>query len=234
MSAPAHLLAAAVLDALPQTQCRRCGYADCAAYAQAIAHEGAPINQCPPGGQEGVARLAAITGRVATALNPENGPEAPRQLAVIDENGCIGCTLCVKACPVDCIVGINKRMHTVIEADCTGCGLCALACPVDCISLPEVTAPLTGWQAWSPEQAAQARDAYAARQQRQSRRHVIALRPAPPPPSPPVAEPACAPATPAPAPAAAGAPSAADAKRAIIEAAMARARARAAQAASLK
>ena len=101
-----------VLDALPQTQCRRCGYDDCAAYARAIAHEGAPINQCPPGGQEGIVRLAALTGRPAVPLNPENGSEAPRQVAVVDEDWCIGCTLCVKAYPVNCIVGGSKRMHS--------------------------------------------------------------------------------------------------------------------------
>ena len=162
-------LAVAVLDALPQTQCRRCGYVDCAAYAHAIAHEGAPINQCPPGGQEGVARLSAITGRPVAPLNPENGCEAPRQTAIIDEDWCIGCTLCVKACPVDCIVGGSKRMHTVIEADCTGCGLCVPACPVDCIAMQDVTAPLTGWQAWSPAQAAKARAEYAATQARRQR-----------------------------------------------------------------
>jgi NAD-dependent dihydropyrimidine dehydrogenase PreA subunit len=102
-------LVRALDDALPQTQCTRCGYPDCRGYALAIANEHAPINQCPPGGAEGVARLAAITGRPALALNPANGLEAPRLLAVIDEAGCIGCTLCLKACPVDCIVGGHER-----------------------------------------------------------------------------------------------------------------------------
>ena len=107
-------LAANIDAALPQTQCTRCGYPDCASYAQAIASGEAAINQCPPGGQEGVRRLASITGRPELPLNPENGLEAPRALAVIDEAWCIGCTLCIKACPTDAILGANKRMHTVI------------------------------------------------------------------------------------------------------------------------
>jgi len=97
----AAVLIAAIDAALPQTQCTRCGYPDCHAYAQAIADDGAPINQCPPGGAEGIARLSGITGRAAAPLNPANGHEGPRQLAVIDEAWCIGCTLCLKACPVD-------------------------------------------------------------------------------------------------------------------------------------
>jgi electron transport complex protein RnfB len=148
-------------DALPQTQCTRCGYPDCGAYAQAIASGAAHINQCPPGGLEGVTRLAHLTGRPALPLNPEHGAEAARQLAVIDEAWCIGCTLCLNACPVDCIVGGPKLMHTVIEAQCTGCELCIPACPVDCISLRTVTGARTGWDAWSAEQAQEARDRYA-------------------------------------------------------------------------
>jgi electron transport complex protein RnfB len=153
-------LAQALNDALPQTQCTRCGYPDCRSYAHAMAIGEAAINQCPPGGQEGVARLALISGRAQMALNPDNGVESARQLAVIDEAWCIGCTLCLKACPVDCIVGGPKAMHTVIDAQCTGCELCLPACPVDCISLMSVTNTRTGWQAWSEPQALQARERY--------------------------------------------------------------------------
>jgi len=153
-------LAARLHAALPQTQCTRCGYPDCAGYAQAITAGAAEINQCPPGGAEGVARLAEITGRPALPLNPANGVEGPRAVAVIDEAWCIGCTLCIKVCPTDAIVGSNKFMHTVIEPYCTGCELCIPACPVDCISLENVTGDRTGWQAWSPKQAAEALDRY--------------------------------------------------------------------------
>ena len=146
--------------ALPQTQCTRCGYPDCAAYAEAIALQGAPINQCPPGGAEGIARLAAITGQPASPLNPVNGTEGPRAVAVIDEAWCIGCTLCLDACPTDAIFGSNKLMHTVIEPHCTGCELCIPVCPVDCISLENVTGAQSGWAAWSAAQADTALERY--------------------------------------------------------------------------
>ena len=114
-------LAAQILAVLPQTQCTRCGYRDCAAYAQAVSTGTAGINQCQPGGAQGVAWLATITGQAAQALNPVHGVETPRSVAFIDENWCIGCTLCIEACPTDAIFGRNKLMHTVIEAYCTGC-----------------------------------------------------------------------------------------------------------------
>lgn len=154
------LLARRIHAALPQTQCTRCGYPDCAAYAEAIAEGAAPINQCPPGGAEGVARLAAITGQPALPLNPANGLQSPRSVAVIDETWCIGCTLCLPVCPTDAILGSNKMMHTVIESHCTGCELCIAVCPVDCISLENVTGELTGWAAWSQVQADQALKRY--------------------------------------------------------------------------
>jgi len=159
---------------LPQTQCTRCGYPDCASYAQAIASGEAGINQCPPGGEEGVRRLAQLTGHLALPLSEAHGAEGPRLLAVIDEAWCIGCTLCVKACPVDAIIGTNKHMHTVIEPDCTGCELCIPVCPVDCISLVPVHAEPapTGWAAWSPEQADRAREQYAWHQARTRRAKV--------------------------------------------------------------
>lgn len=155
--------------ALPQTQCTRCGYPDCAGYAHAIEQGQAEINQCPPGGHEGVVRLAEITGRAPLPLNPDNGVEAPRTVAVVDEGWCIGCTLCIKACPTDAILGTNKRMHTVIERYCTGCELCVPVCPVDCISLENVTGDRTGWQAWSQPQADEALQRYEWRKARLAR-----------------------------------------------------------------
>jgi Na+-translocating ferredoxin:NAD+ oxidoreductase subunit B len=162
-------LADALENALPQTQCTRCGFADCRAYAEAIALDGAAINQCPPGGAAGVALLGSLTGHKVIALNPAHGLEGERRVAVIDEAWCIGCTLCIKACPVDAIIGASKHMHTVIAADCTGCELCIAPCPVDCITLISVTPGRTGWQAWSTEQANAARERYHARGERLSR-----------------------------------------------------------------
>ena len=140
-------LAARIDAALPQTQCTRCGYPDCAAYAQAIASSAAGMDQCPPGGAEGIARLASILQQPLRPLNPVHGSEVPRTLASIDENWCIGCTLCIKACPTDAILGAIKLMHTVIAAHCTGCELCVPVCPVDCIELINASGSATGWAA---------------------------------------------------------------------------------------
>jgi electron transport complex protein RnfB len=124
------------IDALlPQTQCTRCGYPACRAYAEAIARGDADINQCPPGGAAGIAALATLLGRKPKPLNPTNGVEKPREVALIDEEVCIGCTKCIQACPVDAIVGASKLMHTVLEDECTGCDLCIAPCPVDCITM---------------------------------------------------------------------------------------------------
>lgn len=162
-------LARRIDAALPQTQCTRCGFPDCASYAQAIASGQAGINQCPPGGAEGIARLAAITAQPITPLDTSHGIEGPLTVAVIDEDWCIGCTLCIKACPTDAIVGSNKLMHTVIEPYCTGCELCLPVCPVDCISLEVVSGERTGWQAWTGTQAEQAKKRYLQHQQRTAR-----------------------------------------------------------------
>lgn len=156
-------------QALPQTQCTRCGYPDCQHYAQAIARNEADINQCPPGGHEGIERLADITGKPVSPLSPEHGIEGPRTIAIIDEAWCIGCTLCIAVCPTDAILGANKRMHTVIERYCTGCELCIPACPVDCISLEPVDLALSGWAAWPQALADVARQRYEARRHRLQR-----------------------------------------------------------------
>lgn len=133
---PAVITLADRIDALlPQTQCEQCGFHGCRPYAEAIASGDAEINQCPPGGGDGIAKLAALLQRPVLPLNPDNGIEKPRTLARIIEADCIGCTKCIQACPVDAIVGASKLMHTVIADDCTGCELCVPACPVDCIIL---------------------------------------------------------------------------------------------------
>ena len=128
------------IDALlPQTQCTRCGYPACGDYAQAIASGAADINQCPPGGKAGINALASLLGRATKPLNPANGVEKPREIALIDEETCIGCVKCIQACPVDAIVGGPKMMHTILVDECTGCELCIAPCPVDCIAM--VAAP---------------------------------------------------------------------------------------------
>lgn len=162
-------LADRIEDLLPQTQCTKCGYAGCRPYAEAVARGDALYNQCPPGGAQGIARLAALLSKPVVPLNPENGEERPRPLAVIDETLCIGCTLCMQACPVDAIVGAPKLMHTVVAELCTGCDLCVPPCPVDCIAMTPVTGERTGWDAWSQPQADSARERHERRSKRLER-----------------------------------------------------------------
>ena len=161
--------------ALPQTQCTKCGYPDCRSYAAAMADEGALPNRCPPGGAEGIKRLSSIlmaSGRQLPPrlqLEPECGIERPRLVALIDPKTCIGCTLCIQACPVDAIVGASKQMHVVLTEWCTGCDLCVPPCPVDCISMVAVTENRTGWDAWTAEQAVLSRARYHRREDRLER-----------------------------------------------------------------
>lgn len=135
-----NLLIAEIDAILPQTQCRQCGFPGCEPYATAIVEGRADINQCPPGGEQGIRKLAELLGVSPAPLNSAHGISKPKAVALIDEQICIGCTLCISACPVDAIVGAARQMHTVIAAECTGCELCIAPCPVDCISMvpPEV------------------------------------------------------------------------------------------------
>ena len=128
---------------LPQTQCGQCGYPGCKPYAEAIAKGEADINLCPPGGMEGVQRLADLLGREVKPLDAE---EKPKQVAIIDENTCIGCTLCIQACPVDAIIGAAKQLHVIIGQQCTGCELCLPPCPVECIHMQAVTENIDNWK----------------------------------------------------------------------------------------
>ena len=164
-------------DILPQTQCTKCSYPDCRAYAEALAYGEALPNRCPPGGVEGIKRLSAIlvpifprdAFELHPTINPECGIERTRPVAFIDPKTCIGCTLCIQACPVDAIVGASKQMHVVLSDWCTGCDLCIPPCPVDCITMVGVTQNQTGWDAWSPGLAQAARTRYAARDVRLDR-----------------------------------------------------------------
>lgn len=164
-------LAEQIDDLLPQTQCTQCGYSGCRPYAEAIASGEAEINQCPPGGVQGIRRLAVLLDREVLPLNPAHGVEKPLAAALIDEQWCIGCTLCIQACPVDAIVGAPKRMHTVLLQQCTGCELCVAPCPVDCIEMiPVATLIERGAKVPPNGPAAQdSRGRYQARQVRSAR-----------------------------------------------------------------
>jgi H+/Na+-translocating ferredoxin:NAD+ oxidoreductase subunit B len=212
------------IDALlPQTQCTRCGFPTCKAYAAAIAAGTADIDRCPPGGAAGIAALAVLLERAVKPLDPACGEEAPPTVARIDEDVCIGCTKCIQACPVDAIVGSAKRMHTVIEAECTGCGLCLPPCPVDCIVL-EAIAPAPLERAAVLARAARSRARFEARAIRIGA-HAMPPRPSSAVPSgPPIA--ADLPTHPTPA------PTAATLSRADVLAAIERGRARRASRAS--
>lgn len=135
------------IDALlPQTQCGQCTYPGCRPYAQAIANGEADINQCPPGGDTTIQALADLLDRDPKPLNPENGIIKPKMVAIIDEPVCIGCTLCIQACPVDAILGAPKQMHTIIAEECTGCELCIPPCPVDCIDMVPIKKDVSTWK----------------------------------------------------------------------------------------
>jgi electron transport complex protein RnfB len=158
------------IDALlPQTQCTKCGYPACRPYAEAIARGEAEINQCPPGGAAAIRELAALLGREVRPLNPGNGIEQPRRVALIDEARCIGCTLCIQACPVDAIVGAQKLMHTIVTELCSGCDLCVAPCPVDCIEMVPATGADAAWDRARAEAARERFERRGARLERERR-----------------------------------------------------------------
>jgi electron transport complex protein RnfB len=155
---------------LPQTQCTRCGFAACRPYAEALAAGEADLDRCPPGGPATIAALADLTSRPVRPLDPARGAHGPRLAAVIDEARCIGCTLCIDACPVDAILGAAKRLHAVVSSLCSGCELCLAPCPVDCIAMVPASAP------WTVDDANAARVRHRQRSERLVRGERIAQR----------------------------------------------------------
>jgi electron transport complex protein RnfB len=166
---------AAIDEWLPQTQCTQCTYPRCYDYAVAINDGEADINQCPPGGDITIRGLASLLGKIGKPLNPKFGTHRPKEVAVIDESVCIGCVMCIKACPTDAIIGAAKLMHTVIERDCTGCELCLEPCPVDCIDMvPQSQEPQIDWRwpDYSPIASARARAQTNEKLQREEQRRL--------------------------------------------------------------
>ena len=155
---------------LPQTQCRRCGYDGCRPYAEAVAHGEADINRCPPGGASTLTALAALLERTAPPLDTSRGVPGPLHVACIDESACIGCTLCIAACPVDAIIGARNRMHAVLASLCSGCELCVAPCPVDCIAMRPAG------REWTSADASAARERFEHRERRRAAATATARR----------------------------------------------------------
>ncbi|MFN7667837.1 MAG: electron transport complex subunit RsxB, partial [Burkholderiales bacterium] len=161
-----HALVEQINQLLPQTQCTQCGFSGCRPYAEALAAGKAAINQCPPGGQAGIERLAQLLGQPVLPLNPKHGVEKPRRVAHITSELCIGCTLCLQACPVDAIYCAPKFLHVVLAEECTGCDLCIAPCPVDCIDMNERMPDAGAVPAWTPANAESARQRHVKRERR--------------------------------------------------------------------
>ena len=162
----------AIDELLPQMQCTRCGYLSCRDYAEALARGRTSINRCPPGGEATINSLARLLKVRPVPLDVSCGTTRPLAVAFIDESWCIGCTICIKACPVDAIVGAAKHMHTVLAMECTGCELCVQPCPTDCIEMQDVPSHpqhehLTS--VWTPARATSAKNRFDARKARLQR-----------------------------------------------------------------
>ena len=153
---------------LPQTQCTMCGFPKCLDYAEALFRDETDINRCSPGGVSTIHALAEILDKTIKPLAEDCESFPGRQVARIQEENCIGCTLCIAPCPVDAIIGASKFMHSVLTEECTGCRLCVEYCPVDCIELIDWSGEIYGsfWQEFRDDEVSRWRDLTERRQQR--------------------------------------------------------------------
>lgn len=149
-----------VRDCLGGNNCGACGYAGCDALAKAIVGGEAPVNACPPAGQQGADKIAEIMGVESARLVKQTayvacagtcdkrnknynyyGNETCREIKIglgmgsmSCRFGCIGYGDCANVCDNRAIRMVSGK--AVVQPElCGACGKCVKACPQGIIEL---------------------------------------------------------------------------------------------------
>lgn len=138
----ANPLNAEVEALMPGTNCGQCGFPGCAGAVAAMIAGTAPATCCPPGGK---AVASAVAARLGLSLDLSGMADKGPQIAIVNEEICIGCCRCLKVCPTDAIVGAAKQIHNVLREACTGCEACVDRCPTEALVMQEVPVTLQHW-----------------------------------------------------------------------------------------